>query len=190
MRIAVLGAGVIGVTTSYYLARAGTEVVVIDRQPGVVLETSFANAGEVSPGYASPWASPGLPTKAAKWLFMKHSPLILRPRPDPDMLRWMIQLIQNCTSKHYARNKARMVRLAEYSRDQLITLRRTLDIGYEHQTLGTLQVFRTQAAIDDAAKDIVRDTLRGSRQEWLRAGRAGPCLRRGYRRRRLASVRR
>lgn len=74
MKIAVLGAGVIGVTTAHYLAKAGHEVTVIDRQSGPALETSFANAGEISPGYSSPWAAPGIPAKAVKWLFMRHAP--------------------------------------------------------------------------------------------------------------------
>ena len=82
MRVIVLGAGVIGVTSAYYLAKEGHEVTVIDRQPGPALETSFANAGEISPGYASPWAAPGIPMKAVKWLFMHHAPLIIQARPD------------------------------------------------------------------------------------------------------------
>jgi D-amino-acid dehydrogenase len=154
MRIVILGAGVIGVTTAYYLAKAGHEVVVIDRRRNVALETSFANAGEVSPGYASPWASPGLVLKAIKWFFMQHSPLILRPRLDADMLRFIVGLIHNCTPEHYAKNKARMVRLAEYSRDQLIALRQSTGISYDHRTQGTLQVFRTQASMDGAGKDV------------------------------------
>src|SRR3546814_11525200 len=88
MKVIVLGAGVVGVTSAWYLAEAGHEVVLVDRQPGPALETSFANAGEISPGYASPWATPGIPTKALRWLFMKHAPLILEPRPDMAMLRW------------------------------------------------------------------------------------------------------
>jgi len=80
MKIAILGAGVIGVTTAHYLARQGHEVTVIDRQTGPALETSFANAGEISPGYSSPWAAPGIPAKAVKWLFMRHAPLILHPQ--------------------------------------------------------------------------------------------------------------
>lgn len=83
MKIAILGAGVIGVTTAHYLARQGHEVTVIDRQSGPALETSFANAGEISPGYSSPWAAPGIPAKAVKWLFMRHAPLILHPRSMP-----------------------------------------------------------------------------------------------------------
>lgn len=85
MKVLILGSGVIGVTSAYYLARAGHEVTVVDRQPEPALETSFANAGEVSPGYSSPWAGPGVPVKAVKWLLMKHGPLVIRPKLDPVM---------------------------------------------------------------------------------------------------------
>ena len=79
MKVVVLGSGVIGVTSAWYLAAQGHEVIVVDRQDGAALETSFANAGEISPGYASPWAAPGIPAKAVRWLFMKHAPLIMPP---------------------------------------------------------------------------------------------------------------
>ena len=79
MKVVVLGGGVIGITTAYYLARQGAEVTVLDRQPGVAQETSFANAGQVSPGYAAPWAAPGIPLKALRWMFQKHAPLAIRP---------------------------------------------------------------------------------------------------------------
>lgn len=154
MRIVILGAGVIGVTSAWYLAKAGHEVTVIDRQPGPALETSFANAGEISPGYSSPWAAPGIPMKAIKWMFMKHAPLIIQPRPDPAKIRWMLQMLGNCTSDAYAINKSRMVRLAEYSRDCLIELRAFTGIRYDERTQGTLQVFRTQKQVDAAGKDI------------------------------------
>ena len=154
MKVAVLGSGVIGVTSAYYLARAGHEVVVIDRQPGPALETSFANAGEISPGYASPWAAPGIPAKALKWLFMDHPPLILRPTPDPAMLGWLLAMLRNCTPARYALNKGRMVRLAEYSRDRLIDLRAATGIRYDERTQGTLQLFRTQKQLDGIAKDV------------------------------------
>ena len=89
MKVIVLGGGVIGVSTAYYLAKAGHAVEVLDRQPGVALETSFGNAGEISPGYASPWAGPGIPQKAIKWLMMRHPPLIIKPVPDPYLARWV-----------------------------------------------------------------------------------------------------
>jgi D-amino-acid dehydrogenase len=158
MRIVILGAGVIGVTSAWYLARAGHEVTVLDRQAAPALETSFANAGEISPGYSSPWAAPGIPAKAIKWLFMKHAPLIIQPRPDLPKLRWMGQMLSNCTAEAYAVNKRRMVRLAEYSRDCLIDLRASTGISYDERTQGTLQVFRTAKQVDAAAKDI--DVLR------------------------------
>lgn len=154
MKVAVLGAGVVGVTSAYYLAKAGHEVTVIDRQPGAALETSHANAGEISPGYASPWAAPGIPAKAVKWLLMDHPPLILRPKLDPDMIGWLLAMLRNCTSSRYALNKARMVRLAEYSRDRLIDLRAETGIRYDERMRGTLQLFRTQHQLDGVAKDI------------------------------------
>ncbi len=154
MKITILGAGVIGVTSAYYLAKAGHEVTVIDRQTGPALETSFANAGEISPGYASPWAAPGIPQKAIKWLFMKHAPLIIRPTLDPATLSWMASMLRNCTSARYAVNKGRMVRLAEYSRDCLIALRAETGIEYDHRTQGTLQVFRNEKQLAGIDKDI------------------------------------
>ena len=154
MRVVVLGSGVVGVTSAYYLARAGHEVTVIDREAGPALETSFANAGQISPGYASPWAAPGVPMKAVKWMFQKHAPLAIRLDGTQFQLQWMWQMLQNCTSSRYAVNKGRMVRLAEYSRDCLQALRADTGIQYEGRTGGTLQVFRTQQQFDGAAKDI------------------------------------
>ena len=123
MKVLILGAGVIGVTSAYYLAQAGHEVTVIDRQPGPALETSFGNAGELSYGYASPWAGPGIPLKAIKWLIMVDGPLVIRPMLDPRMWLWGLRLLGNCTERAYAINKSRMVRVAEYSRDKMIELR-------------------------------------------------------------------
>ena len=110
MKVLILGSGVIGVTSAHYLADAGHEVTVIDRKPGPALETSFANAGEVSPGYSSPWAGPGIPLKAVKWLLMRYGPLVVRPAFDPWMWAWLFKMLRNCTSARYAVNKARMVR--------------------------------------------------------------------------------
>ena len=154
MKVIVLGAGIIGVTSAYQLAKAGHKVMVIDRQPGPALETSFANAGEVSFGYCSPWAAPGIPVKAVKWLFMQHAPLILRPKLDMAMLSWMTQMLRNCTSARYALNKSRMLRLAEYSRTSLAALREETGIAYDERMQGTLQLFRTEAQLDASAKDV------------------------------------
>jgi D-amino-acid dehydrogenase len=159
MRILVLGGGVIGVTTAYYLAEAGHEVTVLDRQKGPALETSFANAGEVSPGYSSPWAGPGVPVKAIKWLLMKHGPLVIRPALDPHMWRWVFKMLRNCTAERYALNKARMVPIAEYSRDALKALRASTGISYDDRAKGTLQLFRTQRQLDGTGGDI--EVLKG-----------------------------
>ena len=154
MRVLVLGSGVVGTASAYYLARAGFEVVVVDRQPAVAMETSFANAGQVSPGYASPWAAPGVPLKAMKWLLQRHAPLAIKLTGDIDQYLWMAQMLRNCTAARYAVNKERMVRLSEYSRDCLDELRAETGIAYEGRQLGTTQLFRTQAQLDAAAKDI------------------------------------
>jgi D-amino-acid dehydrogenase len=154
VKVLVLGGGVIGVTSAYYLAKAGHEVTVVDRQPEPGLETSYANAGEVSPGYASPWAGPGVPVKAVKWLLMKHGPLVIRPKLDPAMWVWLAKMLRNCTSVRYAVNKSRMIPLAEYSRDCLRALRAETSIRYDERSQGTLQLFRAQAQLDGTAGDI------------------------------------
>jgi D-amino-acid dehydrogenase len=154
VKVLVLGAGVVGVTIAYELAGAGHEVVVLDRQAAPGLETSFANAGEVSPGYSAPWAGPGVPLKAIKWLVMHHRPLVIRPHLDRAMLRWCLATLRNCTAARYAVNKARMVRLAEYSRDCLRALRASTGIAYDERMQGTLQLFRTQKQFDGSADDI------------------------------------
>jgi D-amino-acid dehydrogenase len=154
VKVLVLGSGVIGVTSAYYLARAGHEVTVVDRQPKPALETSFANAGEVSPGYSSPWAGPGVPVKAIKWLLMRHGPLVIWPKLDPVMWVWLLKLLRNCTEARYAVNKSRMIPIAEYSRDCLRALRAETGIRYDERSRGTLQLFRKQAQLDSTAGDI------------------------------------
>jgi len=154
MRILILGSGVIGTTSAYYLAKAGHEVTVVDRQPGPALETSFGNAGELSYGYASPWAGPGIPLKAIRWLLMVDGPLVIRPMLDPRMWLWGLRLLGNCTTRAYAINKSRMVRVAEYSRDKMIELRAATGIAYEGREQGTLQLFREQRQLDHIGGDV------------------------------------
>jgi len=154
MRVLVLGSGVIGVTSAWYLARAGMQVTVVDRQPAAAMETSFANAGQVSPGYSTPWAAPGIPLKALKWLFQRHAPLSVRPDGTLFQLQWMARMLANCSASRYTVNKERMLRLAEYSRDCLRTLRAETGIEYEGRQRGTLQVFRTRQQFEAAARDI------------------------------------
>jgi D-amino-acid dehydrogenase len=154
MKVLVLGSGVIGVCSAYYLARAGHEVTVVDRQAAPALETSFANAGEVSPGYSAPWAGPGVPIKAIKWMLMQHSPLVIWPMLEPAMWRWGAMMLANCTEKAYALNKSRMVPIAEYSRDCLKALRKDTGISYDNRAQGTLQLFRTQKQLDGIGGDV------------------------------------
>jgi D-amino-acid dehydrogenase len=154
MKIVILGSGVIGTTAAWYLAQDGHEVTVLDRQPGPGLETSYANAGEVSPGYSAPWAGPGVPLKAIHWLLMHHSPLVIKPMLDPAMWIWGLRMLRNCTETRYRTNKSRMVRLAEYSRDCMKRLRQETGIRYDERMQGTLQLFRTQKQLDGTAKDI------------------------------------
>ncbi|GAJ30186.1 D-amino acid dehydrogenase [Acidomonas methanolica] len=155
MKIIVLGAGVVGVTTAWYLAEQGHEVEVIDRQPGVALETSFANAGQVSPGYSTPWAMPGLPLKAARWLVSRHSPLVVRPAyASLPMARFVAGLLANCTSHAYEINKGRMLRIAEYSRDCLRALRQQTGLQYEGRQNGLIQLFRTEKQVEHAHEDM------------------------------------
>ena len=154
MKVLVLGGGVIGCTAAHELAVDGHEVTVIDRQAGPALETSYANAGEVSPGYSAPWAGPGVPIKAVKWLLMNHRPLVLRPHLDLPMIGWILAMLRNCTARRYEINKSRMVRLAEYSRDCLKALRAATGITYDERMQGTLQLFRTQKQLDGTGNDI------------------------------------
>lgn len=154
MKILILGSGVIGTTAAHYLAEAGHEVEVVDRRKGPALETSFANAGEVSPGYSSPWAGPGIPVKAIKWLLMTHGPLKIQPVLDSHLWTWILSMLRNCTSARYAVNKARMVPIAEYSRDCLRALRQSTGISYDERSEGTLQLFRTQKQVDHTGDDI------------------------------------
>lgn len=124
MRVIVLGSGVIGVASAYYLARQGAEVTVLDRQSGPAEETSFGNAGQISPGYSTPWAAPGIPFKAVKWMFQHHAPLAINLDGSMWQLQWMAQMLKNCNPQSYAVNKERMMRVAEYSRDCLRELRK------------------------------------------------------------------
>ncbi|NAX47374.1 FAD-dependent oxidoreductase [Photobacterium halotolerans] len=154
MEVIVLGSGVVGLTSAWYLAQNGHQVTVIDRQSRSAEETSFANAGQISYGYSSPWAAPGIPAKAIKWLVQKHAPLKIKPSLSPDLYSWMGKMLANCNYVSYQRNKARMLRVANYSRESLIALRQQHDLHYEGRQKGTLQLLRTQAQLDAVGKDI------------------------------------
>lgn len=155
MKVIVLGSGVIGVTTAWYLQQAGHDVTVVDRQAEPGRETSYANGGQVSWGAGNPWAAPGIPLKALQWMFRRHSPLVLRPRVDPVLWAWLFKMLANCTPARYIVNKERMLRLSRYSHECLIALRRETGIHYHESTTGVLDLFRTVQELDEAAKDIV-----------------------------------
>lgn len=154
MRVIVLGSGVIGVASAYYLAQQGAQVTVLDRQSGPAKETSFGNAGQISPGYSTPWAAPGIPFKAVKWMFQHHAPLAINIDGSMWQLQWMAQMLKNCNPQSYAVNKERMMRVAEYSRDCLRQLRSETGIHYENRSKGTLQVFRNEAQLEAVQRDI------------------------------------
>ncbi|KZS24082.1 D-amino acid dehydrogenase [Wohlfahrtiimonas chitiniclastica] len=154
MNIIILGAGVIGVTQAYYLAKKGYKVTVFERHEGPALDTSHANAGQISPGYATPWAAPGIPFKAIKWMLEKHAPLAIRPTADLNQYKFMWDMFLNCNKEKYAINKSRLVRLSEYSRDCLIKLREDTGIYYENRSLGTTQLLRTKKQMEGIKADL------------------------------------
>ena len=154
MQVLIMGGGIIGVTSAYYLARQGHQVTLIDRQPGCGLETSFANAGQISPGYAAPWAAPGIPLKAIKWMLSKHAPLVINPKPEWDKIKFLTRLFAQCNATAYGRNKGRMLRLAEYSRSSLVQLQQQEGLDYDGRSLGTLQLFRSEKQVEASYKDM------------------------------------
>ena len=150
MRIVVIGAGIIGVTTAYFLRRDGHDVTVIERRSGVAQETSFANAGVMAPSYVAPWSQPGMPAKVLAYLFKAEAPIVFRPSLDPALWRWIARWLGECRLERFTRNKARMQRLAFYSQSELRALRQLHQLDYE-QTTGYLQLFRTHVEVERSA---------------------------------------
>lgn len=154
MKVLIVGAGVIGVTSAWYLQRAGHDVTVIERQQGPALETSFANGGMVSWGYATPWAAPGVPLKALRWQFERDAPLVMHWRADPAQWRFMGAMLRNCAADRYAVNKARLLRLGRYSYTAIVELREALGLRYDEGTGGTLELFRDAAQLDGMEREL------------------------------------
>ena len=152
MHIVVLGAGVVGTTTAWYLQKQGHQVTVIDRQNNAGLETSFANGGQVSVSHAEPWANPSAPLKVLKWLFQADAPLLFRPRLDPAQWRWALAFLRECTSARAAYNIRQMVSLGTYSRAQLQALRQDAGIEYDALTKGILHFYTNPQEFDGALK--------------------------------------
>lgn len=155
MKAIVLGSGVIGLTSAWYLSQAGYQVTVIDRQSRSAEETSFANAGQISYGYSSPWAAPGIPTKAIKWLFEQHAPLKITPNITPELVSWAGKMLTNCRLDRYQVNKARMLSIANRSRDCLAKLNEDYALDYQGRSKGTLQIFRKQEQLKAIEKDML-----------------------------------
>jgi|TARA_R100000049_G_C1956734_1_gene113876 D-amino-acid dehydrogenase len=145
-----MGAGVVGITTAWFLQQQGHQVTVVDRQAQAGLETSYANGGQISVCHAEPWANPSAPLKILKWLFQPEAPLLYRPRLDPYQWRWGLSFLTQCTSARAAHNIRQMVNLGIYSRSQLQALRKELDLDYDHLEKGILHFYTSQQEFDAA----------------------------------------
>ena len=154
MKVVVLGAGIIGTTSAYFLAKQGHEVTVIDRQDSVSMETSHANAGCLSYGFTSPWASPGLPFSVLKWILTGRSPLIINPNMSVETVKFLYRMFKNCNSRSYEINKSRMLRVANYSQKALLEIETDFDLYYEQKKQGSLQLFWDSREIEKTQKDI------------------------------------
>jgi D-amino-acid dehydrogenase len=154
MKVLVMGAGVVGVATAYYLAKGGASVTVVDRRLGAALETSFANGGQISANHATPWAVPGAPLKALKWLGRVDAPLLVHLRWDPALAAWLLRFLANCTRKRLRVNIERALRVALYSRTQLAALRAATSIEYDQLTRGILHIFRNRRDYREALSSV------------------------------------
>ena len=150
MRVAVLGAGLLGVASAWYLAEDGHEVTVIDREPGAALETSFANGGQISTSHAEPWANPGAPWKALKWMGREDSPLLWRLRADPAQWAWGLRFLAECAPARTRQNIVAILGLALYSRDRLKALRAELALDYDQLTRGILHYYTDPVEFEHA----------------------------------------
>lgn len=152
MKVLVIGAGVVGTTTAWYLSDAGHEVAVVDRQPGAGQETSFANGGQISVSHAEPWANPAAIRKIIGWLGKEDAPLLFRWRLDSDLFRWGMQFLRECSVNRTRSNMRAIVSLARYSRERLAALREQTGLQYDQQTRGILHFYTDQHEYDGAAQ--------------------------------------
>ena len=152
MRVIVLGAGLLGVTSAYYLQQLGHDVTVVDRQASPAAETSFANGGQISVSHAEPWANPSAPLKVLQWLGKEDAPLLFRIRADLRQWLWGLQFMRECTPARTRRNIEQIVRLGTYSREVLQQLRRDTGIDYHQRMQGILHFYTTQKEFDGALK--------------------------------------
>ncbi|GCL62805.1 D-amino acid dehydrogenase [Pseudaquabacterium pictum] len=150
MKVIVLGAGLLGVTSAYFLRQQGHDVTVIDRQATPAAETSFANGGQISVSHAEPWANPSAPLKVLQWLGQEDAPLLFRIRADMRQWLWGLQFLRECTPARTRHNIEQIVRLGTYSRDMLQALRRDIGIDYDQRTQGILHFYTSQKEFDGA----------------------------------------
>lgn len=151
MKVIVLGAGIIGISTAWYLLDEGHEVTVVDRQPDAALETSFANGAQISVSFCEPWANAGAPFKVAKWLLRDDSPLLFRPKLDPHQWRWGLSFLTQCTDSAFERNVQQLVALGRYSHESLKALVAQTGIDYHRVERGILHFFSSQQDLDAGA---------------------------------------
>lgn len=154
MKVVVLGAGIIGVSTAWHLLERGHEVTVVDRQPDAALETSFANAAQISVSYCEPWANRDAPLKALKWMFRDDAPLLFRPRlpfgEGWQQWRWSLQFLAQCNDAAFERNVQQLVALGAYSHSALKEVVRTTGIDYQRLERGIAHYFTEQKSFDTA----------------------------------------
>ncbi|MCB2108939.1 MAG: D-amino acid dehydrogenase [Rhodobacteraceae bacterium] len=166
--IVVLGAGVVGTTTAFALAADGHRVTVIDRQPGPGLETSFANGAQISACHVKPWAEPGAPWQALKWMFQADAPLLIKPfRWDPDLWRWGLRFLTKCTAAQARESMNRALRIAIYSRSVLGAWRQQTNIQYDQVLRGILHIYRSPAEFEKGKALAARLSEFGLRQDIL-----------------------
>ena len=166
-RVLVLGAGILGVHTAYFLRQRGYEVTVIDRQPGPALETSFANGSQISVSQSDPWASPHAPFKILKWLGKEDAPLLFRLKLDVNQWRWGLRFLYECLPSRAEHNTLQAMRLSEYSRRTLQMLRKETGIQYDHAEAGIMMIHSNAQSFDDAAKAAQLLIRNGERRDVL-----------------------
>ncbi len=172
MRVLVLGSGLLGVSSAYYLSQLGHEVTVLDRQATPAAETSFANGGQISVSHAEPWANPGAPLKVLQWLGKEDAPLLFRIRADMRQWLWGLQFLRECTPARTRHNIEQIVRLGTYSRDTLQALRRETGLSYAQRTQGILHFYTTQKEFEGALKPAEQMRALGCERQVISADEA------------------